>query len=74
MEVVDKKGIIIQTGIATVKHDYFLKNIINGFKEVRVGVGGGKPPFKYIYLRVTKKEVIQVAPAVPSAVLEAPPP
>jgi hypothetical protein len=58
MEVVDKNGITIQTGFATVGHEKFLKEIIPSFDRVMVGVGGGKEPFAYIYFEVSRQDVI----------------
>lgn len=59
MEVVDKNNEVIKTAKKTVSHDEFL-NIIKPFKEIRAGIGGGKEPFKCVYLKVTKKEVIGI--------------
>jgi len=60
MEVVDKKGVTIQTGWATVSHDKFLNEIVKGFKHIRVGVIGCKEPFACTYFKVSKKEVIDI--------------
>lgn len=58
MIVVNKKGETIRTEPVTVSHTKFLEEIIKPFKHIRAGVGGGKKPFKYIYLKVDKKEVV----------------
>lgn len=60
MEVVNKKGVTIHSGWATVSHDKFLKEIVKGFKHIRVGVIGGKKPFTCTYFKVKKKEVIDI--------------
>jgi len=58
MEVIDKKGVTIQTGFATVTHDKFLNEILPQFEKIMVGVGGGQEPFAYIYFEVEKQDVI----------------
>lgn len=58
MEVVDKKGVTIQTGFATVDYKKFLSEILPTFEKVMVGVGGGKEPFAYIYFEVSKQDII----------------
>lgn len=60
MEVVDKKGVTIQSEWVTVSHDKFLNEIVKVFKHIRVGVTGGKEPFAYTYFKVSKKEVIEI--------------
>lgn len=60
METVDKKGLVIQTGWATIDSHRFINEILKGAKEVRVGVAGSKPPFAHVFLKVAKKEVIQI--------------
>lgn len=37
----------------------FLK-YIKKFKHIRVGVGGGTPPFQYTFFRANKKEVANI--------------
>lgn len=58
IQIVDKKGKIIGTADKKLDHLKFLK-LIKKFNHIRVGVGGGKKPFEYIFLKVDKKEVIQ---------------
>lgn len=59
MEVVNKKDQVITTSAKTVTYDKFLV-ILKPFKEVRVGVASGEQPFRYIYLKATKKEVTEI--------------
>jgi hypothetical protein len=59
MSVVNKKGIVIQTQPTKIVYTEFLK-IVKDFKEVRCGVGGGDEPFEFAFLKVEKKEVIDV--------------
>jgi hypothetical protein len=60
MEVVDKKGVVIHTGWADCTWDFFLKEVLPPFKEIRVGVEGGKQPFAHVFFKAAKKEVIEI--------------
>ncbi len=57
MELVSKKGEIINTDWTTVDHTEFIDNIIKKFSIVMVGVCGGKQPFEYIYFKVSKADI-----------------
>ena len=59
IEVVDKKGVVIQTADKKVAYTEFL-NIIKKFKCIMVGVGGGEKPFNYVYFKVSKKDIIRI--------------
>ena len=56
----EKTGEIIHTLQKTVDHKEFLSDILNNFKEVRVGVENGIKPFDYVYFKVAKKEVREI--------------
>lgn len=60
MKVVDKKGIVVTTKTKTISSNVFIQEVLPKFKHIRVGVSGGKPPFKYTYFKVSKKEVTQI--------------
>lgn len=48
-----------QTEQETVTFDTFVNDTITKFHHIRVGVAGGDPPFDYVYLKVSKDEVIE---------------
>ena len=60
MEVIDKRGTVIQTGWVTVSHTKFLNEIIKPYTHIRVGVVGGKEPFACTYFKVSKEEVVKI--------------
>ena len=60
MEVFDKNGTTIQTGLATVNHEKFINEILPRFEKIMIGVRGGKEPLAYIYFEVSKHDVINV--------------
>jgi len=50
----------VLTTEAKIDSKKFLEDIIIKFDHIRVGVGGGIAPFKFIYFKVDKEEIEQM--------------